>query len=112
MDYKARLYHIIDLISMIQDDVQGIGFDDFKNNRKLKISTTNLLTQIVEIFNEFPVDFKSANPAICWDSFSKIKEFILDDQFGIKNENIWMAVKQNIKVILKNLNTNIHSLNL
>ncbi len=97
----VELYKLAELIEEIQEKLAGIGFEDFRNNRKIKIETTNILQELLFLYEEKQVSINNALPENNWDEFDKfILEFI-DYEGAINETKIWNFCKKHLRQLEK-----------
>lgn len=95
---------IIEIIELIQEKLFGSAYEDFRNNRKLKIEITELTREIIELIdsnhqliNDFAIDFN-------WEEFNQITDNFISVDSGINEEVIWKFCKHNLRSLLKQIN--------
>jgi len=103
-DIINYVYDIQDLISSIDENLQGIGYEDFRINRKIKIDVVQSFEKILHCMNSIPDDSKSEYPDIPWVEISNLKDKILSADSGIDEEIVWKAAKIELKQLNKLFN--------
>lgn len=87
------LNNIIDNITIIEENIQGIGFYDYRTDRKRQISVVKSLAAITENCEKLPQDFKEKYAEIDWSFFDKVKKIISYSEYGISEKEVWDASK-------------------
>lgn len=95
------LSDILDAITEIQESLQGLGFHDYRSNRKIKIQTVTSLGHIIEAAESIPNHLKKEYPEFPWDYIHKFISLIVGDNMGIDEDTIWKIVKIELKHLEK-----------
>jgi hypothetical protein len=94
-----------ELIELIQEKLFGSGFEDFRNNRKLKIEISGLLQDLLELFSENAHYFNANYADFNWTDVSKFYYDFTVNANGINEEALWKFCKQNLRAFLKLIKT-------
>lgn len=111
-DYRDYLQDIIDSINDIEDFIRGMGFEDFKRDRK----TINAVVRSIEIIGEatkkIPKALKDKHREVPWKKMTGMRDKLIHEYFGVDVEILWKtakddipSLKQPVQNILKSLET-------
>lgn len=96
---------VVDSISLIEENLAGIGFQDYKTDRKRMITVVNYFETILEALHEIPKEVREAHPEIDWTSFDGIREKIIHPEMGINEEEVWRIAKMKLMKLKKAINS-------
>ncbi len=109
-DPKFFLMNIRDSIQFIEEDTKGLTFEDFKKSRKEQDSVLMRLAVIGEAAKEMPSEIKTKSSHIPWTSMANLRDVIVHNYFGVKLEEIWKTVKEELPVVKKQINKLLNEL--
>jgi uncharacterized protein with HEPN domain len=95
---------VVDSISMIEENLAGIGYQDYKTDRKRMITVVHHFETIMEALQKIPEDVKQSYPHIDWKSFEGFREKITDPHNGINEEEVWYIAKMKLQKLKKVIN--------
>jgi uncharacterized protein with HEPN domain len=87
------LDEIFDSITIIEETLQGIGYDDYRTDRKKMITVVNNLENIIYLISKIPLEFKEVNPGVPWDEVDAFNSKILHGPSGIDEKEVWDIAK-------------------
>lgn len=96
---RKSLREILDLINRIEELLQGIGFEDFANDRKIKIGVVHNYEQLFDALETIPGNIRDQNPGIHWSELMELKQKIVISDYGISDEEVWNISKHKLKKI-------------
>ena len=96
---KARLLHILDAISHIENFSSGRSKTDLYNDLMFRFSIERQLEIIGEAAKNLSIEFKIKFSSIPWTKIISFRNFLVHEYFGIDLELIWTIVVQNIPVL-------------
>ncbi len=102
-DIRNIFYQILDSIALIDETLQGIGFEDFTNDRKRKILVTENLIKISELFEILKSDELQFTEPLEKITTHNLFKMINDANFGIADEITWKLSKIDMKRVEKHL---------
>lgn len=95
-DYRDYLQDIIDAISDIGNFIEGMTFDDFKNDRK----TVNAVIRSIEVIGEatkkIPDSVRDKNPSIPWKNMAGMRDKMIHEYFGVDLEILWKTATEDV----------------
>ncbi|MFW9881746.1 MAG: DUF86 domain-containing protein [Candidatus Thorarchaeota archaeon] len=95
-DYKIYLQHILDEISYLQQDSNGLKFNDFMKNETLKRSFVRSIEVIGEAVKNLPDDIRQKNNSIPWKNIAGMRDKLIHHYFGIDYKMVWDVVLNKI----------------
>ena len=107
--FKKQLFEILDLISGIEENLQGLGFEDFKNDRKVKIFVVQRFESIFSIINNISESDLFLLPDINWELFKDMERKLFENPYGIDDETVWKAAKYDLRKLQKILSDAVHN---
>lgn len=96
---KNYFNSIIDHINEIDEILQGIGYEDFRTSRKIKINTVNIFLTIMEETINIPTELKETTPLFPWEKLNHLETKITDKESDASSELIWNFSKKEFKNI-------------
>jgi len=97
--YTDYIQDILDSIEDIENFIQEMSFDDFKDDRK----TINAVVRSIEIIGEaskkIPKRLRDSRPEIPWKKMAGMRDKLTHAYFGIDLEIIWKVASEEIRQI-------------
>jgi len=95
--YTDYVQDILDSINDIENFIEGMNFNDFKNDRK----TINAVIRSIEVIGEaskkIPKSIRERHPDIPWKKIAGMRDKLIHEYFGIDLEILWKVAKEEIK---------------
>jgi len=105
-DYRDYLQDILDSINDVESFVRGMGFEEFKRDRK----TINAVVRSIEVFGEaskrIPRSLKAKYKGVPWREMAGMRDKLFHEYFGVDVEILWKTAKDNIpplKQVIQNM---------
>jgi uncharacterized protein with HEPN domain len=105
-DYRDYLQDILDSINDIENFVRGMGFEEFKRDRK----TINAVVRSIEVIGEaskkIPRSLKAKYRGVPWREMAGIRDKLIHEYFGVDVEILWKTAKDDIpplKQVIQNM---------
>ncbi len=96
---KLLLRDILKAISAIDGFVEGVNFEDFKNNDEKSSAVIRKFEIIGEATKGLPENLKEKHPEIPWKEMAGFRDKLIHFYFGIKHELVWQALKKRLPQI-------------
>jgi len=98
-----KIESILEIADQIKETLFGFGFEDFRNNRKLKISVISEILLVIEAIEESGDILKDYIPVGKFDEIRNIKQKIVSGLTGISEEYIWQLCKQDLVLLTREI---------
>jgi uncharacterized protein with HEPN domain len=95
-DYRDYLQDILDSVDDIESFIRGMGFEEFKRDRK----TVNAVVRSVEVIGEaskrIPRSLKAKYKGVPWREMAGMRDKLIHEYFGVDVEILWKTAKDDI----------------
>ena len=96
-----NLHEIYDAISVIEESLQGIGFQDYVRDRKKMILVVENFDNVLNLLLKVPITFMEQHDEIKWQIFDQLRVKFHENEQGINEEHVWNASKQQLNKLAK-----------
>ncbi len=100
---------ILEAISNIEEDTDGISFEEFSRDRRRRDAVIRNFEVIGEAIKNLPEDLREKYPGTDWKAIAGFRDVLIHVYFGIENTILWdtatrklPTLKKEIRRILKN----------
>lgn len=98
-DIKLYLRDIIEAIESIEKFVEGMEFEDFKNDDKTSSAVIRKFEVIGEATKNIPDSIKGSYTTVPWREMAGMRDRLIHFYFGIKYDLVWLTIKDVIPQI-------------
>lgn len=102
-NFLFYLEDMYDSMLRIQEYVENLSFDDFRENRLVTDAVIRNLEIIGEASKNVPASIKSKYPELPWKQMYGLRNFVVHEYFGIDFENIWKIISDDLPQNTKDL---------
>jgi len=109
-DVKLYVKDILEAIKAIEKFVEGMNFENFKEDDKTSSAVIRKFEIIGEVTKNIPQSIKEKYPHIPWKEMAGFRDRLIHFYFGIKYDIVWDTIKlrlpelrNNIEKVLKDL---------
>ena len=109
-DIKLYVRDILEAIKAIEKFVEGMDFENFKEDDKTSSAVIRKFEIIGEATKNIPQSIKKKYPHIPWKEMAGFRDRLIHFYFGIKYDIVWDTIKlrlpelrNNIEKVLKDL---------
>jgi len=95
-DPKLYLKDILVAMDAIEQFVEEVDFETFKNDDMMTSAVIRKFEIIGEATKKIPEEIKQQYPAIPWKDMSGMRDRLIHFYFGIKYELVWETIKKEI----------------
>src|SRR5574344_269629 len=101
MDPKAllRLDSVVRHIDAVQNDLDGVSLDTFKENDLLLRATCFSVVQIGEAMNKLETLFGEKYPSLPWRLSNRMSNFLVHDYDSVDAQIVYETVKNDLPVL-------------
>lgn len=93
------LSDILESLNLIEQFVEGMELEDFKNDVKTSDAVIKRFENIGEATKQIPEEIKAGYPEIPWKEMAGMRDKLIHFYFGVKHELVWTAIKSRIPAI-------------
>jgi len=98
-----RIQDMLDAARKIQTYVQGLTFEDFRQDEKTFDAVIRQLSIIGEASSHIPEEIAALAPEIPWPAIRGMRNIVVHEYFGIDANIIWGTVKKNLPDLCSHL---------
>ncbi len=88
-DPKIFLLHVLENISLVENDLKEISEDVFKRNKTLQDATMRRIEVIGEAVKNLPDVFKKSHPEVPWREIASTRDYVIHEYFSIDLDTVW-----------------------
>jgi uncharacterized protein with HEPN domain len=100
---KARLLHILEAISEIEDYTHDLDFEHFFRASMPRFASIKQLEIIGEAANYVSADIREKYPYVEWRKIIALRNILIHEYFGVDAKIVWDIIKED----LPNLKTSV-----
>jgi len=99
---SSRLYcdDILDSGNAILDFVQGMTFDEFREDRKTYSAVIREFEIIGEAVGKLPESYKKKRSDVQWQDIKDFRNLLIHEYFGIDLEIVWKVIEDDLMGLL------------
>ena len=99
---SSRLYcdDILDSGNAILDFVQGMTFDEFREDRKTYSAVIREFEIIGEAVGKLPESYKKKRSDVQWQDIKDFRNLLIHEYFGIDLEIVWKVIEDDLLGLL------------
>lgn len=90
------LQDMLDSIVAIEEFIEGMSVEDFKQDRKTIFAVTRAIEIIGEAVKNIPESFRSKYRDIPWRAMAGMRDKLIHEYFGVDIEVLWETTQQDI----------------
>jgi uncharacterized protein with HEPN domain len=93
---KARLLHILDAISEIEEYTHDFDFEDFFRNSMSRFASIKQLEIIGEAANHISPELIDKYPDVEWRKIIALRNILIHEYFGVDAKIIWDIIQEDL----------------
>jgi uncharacterized protein with HEPN domain len=98
-DISLYLQDIIEAMLAIERFVEGMSFEEFKEDDKTTSAVIRKFEIIGEAAKQIPDDARLKYPRIPWKDMAGMRDRLIHFYFGVKHELVWHTIKDVIPAV-------------
>ena len=106
---KERLLHIKDAVQSIVDFTDGIGYEEYMADLKLRLALVKLLEIIGEAAGGISKETKKQFEEVEWNLMKGARNILIHEYFGIDYKIVWNTIRQHIPELKDKINNILSS---
>jgi len=100
---RERILHVLDAIKNIEDFTEGLTYEEYMDDFKLRLAIVKLFEIIGEAVSAISSEIQEDNPEVEWAIIKSVRNVLVHEYFGIDYKVIWNSIQVNIPSLKKNL---------
>ena len=92
-NYELYLKDILEALDAIEKFVEGMDFEDFKNDDKTSSAVIRKFEIIGEASKNIPEEIRKKHISIPWKEMAGMRDKLVHFYFGIKYDLAWQTIK-------------------
>lgn len=102
---KAALYFedIRTSIGNIEEYTKGLGFEDFRDDKKTIDAVVRNLEVIGEAARNIPKELKKEYLNVPWEKMVSMRNKVIHEYFGVDVEILWQTIKEDLPGLKKQI---------
>jgi len=88
------LRDIIEAMDDIESFVEGMTFDEFKDDKRTFAACVRNLEIMGEAVKNLPEDLKDGHANVPWRVVTGMRDKVIDAYFGVSHEIIWTTIRE------------------
>jgi len=98
-EHRLYLNDILKALEAVENFVEGLNFEDFKQDDKTSSAVLRKFEIIGEAAKQVPESIKQKYPAVGWKEMAGMRDKLIHLYFGINYELVWQTIKNRIPEI-------------
>ncbi len=108
---KIYLKHILDVISDVEQFIQGVSEEEFFGNREKQYAVLRALEIIGEATKNLSSELKAKNPDTDWKNIAGMRDKLIHAYFGVNLPLVWETTKNDLPKLKKVTQKKLEELN-
>lgn len=97
------LQHIAEAIDDIDDFLDGVSLEEFRNNLEKQYAVIRALEIIGEAVKNLQEEFTEKYPGVGWSDIAATRDKLIHHYFGVDLELIWDIAKNDLPILKKQI---------
>ncbi len=93
---KTRISHILEAITQIQQFTEGITYDEYKQDLKLRLALTRLVEIMGEAATYVSEETRIRFADVEWTLLNRPRNILIYEYFGVDYDIIWDSIQRDI----------------
>jgi len=100
---RERLLHILNAINRIEQIVESLTIDRFREDWEKRLVIERLLEVIGEAANRVSAELQDQHPQVPWAKIVGIRNFISHEYFRIDTDILWETASEDVPALYPNI---------
>ena len=96
--YRLYLRDILEAMEAIEEFIQGMDFEQFKQDDRTASAVIRKFEIIGEAAKGIPEEIKQEYPQIPWKEMAGMRDRLIHAYFNINHELVWKTIKRRVPV--------------
>jgi len=101
--WKLRVDDALKSIEYIQEDTEGMTYEDFEENRLVRQAVERNLEIIGEALNRIPEEIRKKYPDVPWREIIGVRNFVIHQYFQVSQEIEWEIITDDLGILKEKL---------
>jgi len=102
---KARLQHILEAISEIENYIRNITFEEFSKSSEKKFASVKQLEIIGEAAGKITNETKSGHPEVEWIKIIALRNILVHEYYVIDENVVWDIITEDLPELREQINS-------
>lgn len=94
--YLDFLDDILESIRVIEDYVEGMSYEEFREDRRTVDAVVRNFEVIGEAANNLPGEFKNRHETVEWRGIVNFRNVLVHDYFRVDTGRVWDTIEKNL----------------
>jgi uncharacterized protein with HEPN domain len=99
-DFRLYCADILDSGAAILEFVQGLCFEEFRDDRKTYSAVIREFEVIGEAVGKLPENLKGRRPDVEWQDIKDFRNLLTHEYFGVDLEIVWKIIEEDLPVLM------------
>jgi uncharacterized protein with HEPN domain len=99
-DLRLYLEDILDSGNAIAQFVEGLSYEEFRDDRKTYSAVIREFEIIGEAVGKLPEHLKNRRPNVEWQDIKDFRNLLAHEYFGVDLEIVWRIIKDDLPALL------------
>lgn len=98
-DEMLYLRHVLDAMDTVEEYLQGVDEEKFKNTRLIQDGVIRQIEIIGEAVRRISKDIRKTYPEIPWQDDAGMRDKLIHGYFGADIENVWDTAREDLPIL-------------